>query len=58
MEVKIRFFVDPATGQPHIENHGVDEQGVEEVLSEPGDDFPGRRESRIALGQTEAGRYQ
>ncbi len=57
MEVKIRFFVDPATGQPHIENHAVDEQEVEEVLSEPGDDFPGRRDSRIALGQTEAGRH-
>ena len=55
--VRIRFFLDPATGQPHIYNHDVGEEEVEDVLREPGDDFPGRRKSRIALGQTEAGRY-
>ncbi len=58
MEVmNIRFYIDPATGQPHIYNHEVDEEEVEDVLREPGDDFPARGDSRIALGQTEAGRY-
>ena len=55
--MNIRFFVDPATGQPHIYDHDVDEEEVEDVLREPGDDFPGRRDSRIAVGQTDAGRY-
>ena len=55
--MNIRFFVDPATGQPHIYNHDVDEEEVKDVLREPGDDFPGRQDSRIAVGQTDAGRY-
>lgn len=53
----IRFHVDPATGRPHIHEHSIDEEEVEEILRQPGDDFPGRSGSRIALGQTEAGRY-
>jgi hypothetical protein len=55
--VDIRFYVDPVTGEPHIYEHGVSEEEVEEILRHPGDDFPGRNNSRIALGQTEAGRY-
>lgn len=53
----IRFYLDPVTGEPHIYEHNVSEEEVEEVLRYPGDDFPGRNNSRIALGQTEAGRY-
>ena len=49
--------MDPATGQPHIYRHNVDEQEVEEVLDGPGDDFPGRGDSPIALGQCAAGCY-
>jgi hypothetical protein len=55
--VDLRFYLDPETGEPHIYGHGVSEDEVEEVLRYPGDDFPGRRNSRIALGQTDAGRY-
>jgi len=53
----IRFYLDPATGQPHILEHGVDEGEVEDVLATPGEDRPGRDGSRIAIGQTGAGRY-
>jgi len=53
----IRFYLDPATGQPHILEHGVDEGEVEDVLATPGEDRPGRDGSRIAIGQTRAGRY-
>jgi hypothetical protein len=42
--------------EPHIYNHGVDEEEVEDVLEGPGEDRPGREGSRIALGQTRAGR--
>jgi len=53
----IRFYLDPATGQPHILEHGIDEGEVEDVLATPGEDRPGRDGSRIAIGQTGAGRY-
>jgi hypothetical protein len=55
--VKIRFYIDPATNLPHIYNHQVDEREVEDVLNRPGEDRPGREGSRIAIGQTQAGRY-
>ena len=49
--------MDPATGLPHIYNHDVDEVEVIEVLEKPGEDRAGSEGSRIALGQTAAGRY-
>ena len=55
--MKIRFYLDPANGLPHIHNHGVDEEEVEDVLTSPGEDRPGREGSRVAIGQTAAGRY-
>ena len=53
----IRFHVDPETGQPHIYDHGVTEDEVREVLQRPGEDRAGDEDSRVALGQTAAGRY-
>ncbi len=55
--MKVRFYIDPATNLPHIYNHQVDEREVEDVLNRPGEDRPGREGSRIAIGQTQAGRY-
>jgi hypothetical protein len=49
--------LDPATGEPHIYRHNVRENEVEEVLARPIEDRLGREQSRIAVGQTEAGRY-
>lgn len=43
--------------QPHIDGHDVNEQEVEDVLARPMEDPSGRDGSRIALGQSEAGRY-
>jgi hypothetical protein len=51
--MELRFWNDPA----HIEDHGVTEEEVRQVLSRRGEEFPGRDGSRIRLGQTEAGRY-
>ena len=53
----VRFYIDSATGQPHIYGHSVVEDEVEDVLARPMEDRAGRDESRIELGQTEAGRY-
>ncbi len=55
--MKVRYYIDPESGQPHIYKHEVDEFEVEEVLPRPGEDRPGQEDSRVAIGQTEAGRY-
>ena len=55
--MRVRFYIDPATGRPHIHNHDVTEEEVEDVLEAPGEDRPGREGSRVAIGQSAAGRY-
>ena len=55
--MKIHYYLDPETGNPHIYNHRVTELEVEEVLDSPGEDRPGREDSRVALGRTRAGRH-
>ncbi len=55
--MNIRFYLDKETGLPHIYNHEVIEKEVEEVLLRPGEDRPGKENSRIAIGQTRTGRY-
>ena len=55
--MEIRFYCDPATGEPHIYNHGVAEDEVAEVLHRPGEDRLGREGSRVAIGQTRTGRF-
>ena len=53
----LRFYLDPATGEPHIYNHGVSENEVADVIDRPGEDRVGRGGSRVAIGQTRSGRY-
>jgi hypothetical protein len=55
--MRLRFYTDSDTGLPHIYNHGVKEDEVEQVLRRPGEDRPGAENSRIAIGRTESGRY-
>jgi len=55
--VQIRYHRDPKTGLPHIYEHNVSEQEVEDVLSGPLQDIRGRDDSRFAIGQTGEGRY-
>ena len=55
--MEVRIYTDKQTGLPHIYKHNVDEQEVEEVLRRPGEDRPGEEGSRVAIGQTRAGRY-
>jgi len=55
--VKIRFYMDPETREPHIYQHGVSKEEVEDVLSRPMEDRPGAEGTRVAIGQTGAGRY-
>ncbi len=55
--MNIRYYIDPETELPHIFGHDVEETEVEEVLSNPGEDRPGREGSRVAIGRTSGGRY-
>jgi hypothetical protein len=55
--VKVRFYIDRESGEPHIARHRVSEQEVRDVLTRPLEDRPGRDGSRVALGQTAAGRH-
>ena len=55
--MRIRYYIDPATALPHIYEHDVSEREVETILEQPLQDIRGREDSRIAIGQTEDGRY-
>ena len=55
--MKVRFYVDPGTGQPHIYGHDVAEHEVEEVLESPGEDRAGRDGTRVTIGHTLNGRF-
>ena len=52
----INFHINPETGQPHILDHGVTENEVEEVLATAPEERRGRNGTRIANGRTFAGR--
>lgn len=54
--MRVRYFIDPETGEPHIYKHGVVEAEVEEVLRRPAESRSGSEDSRLAIGQTLAGR--
>ena len=53
----LRAYIDTETGAPHFLRHGVSEQEVRDVLDRPLEDRPGMEGSRVAIGQTQAGRY-
>jgi hypothetical protein len=55
--LNIRYYIDSETDLPHIYNHKITEEEVEAVLRKPGEDRQGYKGARIAIGQTEAGRY-
>jgi hypothetical protein len=55
--VEVRYYIDARTNRPHIYNHEVTEREVEDVLDRPMEDRPAKDGSRVALGQSQAGRY-
>jgi hypothetical protein len=50
--MKLRFFKDPETGEPHIGKHAVTEEEVRQVMARPGQDRRASGDSRKRLGQT------
>ena len=55
--MEVRYYLDPDTGHPHIYDHGVTEQEVEEVLRGRGEDLRATGNARRKIGQTVAGRH-
>ena len=55
--MRTRFYIDPDTGRPHVESHGVSAREAVEALMQAGQDYAGYGGARVALGQTAAGRY-
>jgi hypothetical protein len=53
--MKVRFYIDPDSGEPHIGRHGVTEEEVCDVLTRPLEDRPGRDGSRVALARPRRG---
>ena len=49
--MRVRYYIDPETGEPHLYKHDVAESEVEEILKSPGEDRSGRDGSRVAIGQ-------
>ncbi len=44
--MKVRFYNDPESGEPHMARHGVNEQEARDVLVRPLEDCPGQEGSR------------
>jgi len=42
----LRFYIAPQTDAPHIYNHDVDENEIEAILKNPGENRPGREGSK------------
>jgi hypothetical protein len=55
--MNVRFYIDPETDEPHIYRHGIAEDEATDVIQNPGEDRIGQEGSRVAIGQTAAGRY-
>lgn len=52
----LRFYIDPETGRPHFETHGISEDEIANIMSNPDEDRRGREGCRMAIGRTEGGR--
>lgn len=55
--MNVRYYIDADTGLPHIYQHGVREDEVEEIVRRPLENRPGEQSSRVLIGQTRNGRY-
>ena len=54
--VRICFYLDRESCEPHIDGHGVTEGEVETVPAKRDEDRLGRDGSRVAIGRSEVGR--
>ena len=55
--MNVRYNVDADTGLPHMYQHGVSEEEVDEILRRPIDSRHGDGDSVIVTGKTWRGRF-
>lgn len=55
--MRVRFYIDPETGEPHLWRHQITCEEAIEILAKPIETRASRGTSRIANGRTRAGRY-
>lgn len=55
--MKLRFYIEPGTDLLHIYKHDVDEDEVWDILTSPEEICRNQDNTKIAIGQTQAGRY-
>jgi len=55
--MNVRYNVDADTGLPHMYQHGVSEQEVEEILAHPIERRRGDGDSVVLAGKTWRGRF-
>jgi len=55
--VNIRYNMDADTGLPHMYQHGVSEEEVEEILARPTETRRGDEDSFVLSGKTWRGRF-
>jgi hypothetical protein len=55
--MRVRYYLDPDLGYPHIYDHKIIEEEIEDVLNRPGEDRKGAEGSRVVIGTTQDGRF-
>jgi hypothetical protein len=55
--MQVHFYINRATGEPHVEDHGVEAWEAIDVLKNADMDYNGRNGTRVAVGQTQNGRF-
>ena len=55
--VRIRWYIDPDTDEPHVLKHPVTLDEVEEAVAGVVEDRVGKDGSRVLIGRTEGGRF-
>jgi hypothetical protein len=55
--MRVRYYIDASTSEPHIYRHDVSEGEVEEALGRPLEDRPGHDGARVAIGKSRSGRF-
>ncbi len=55
--MRLRFYINPATGEPHFHDHGVAAWEVEDIMETFYEDVAAHSGARAAIGQTRNGRW-
>lgn len=55
--MRVRFYISPESGRPHVEDHGVSTRECVEVLEAPLQDYATKDGVRVALGRSSSGDF-